>query len=375
MRRPGQVLSRYQLSSTHGTTRTRTAPTWSTCTCATCARRSTGRSAPRAFRPYVAPGTGSKHDAQRAVDPREADGRVRRRASARVALAGLFVYLRVSSQLTEALDDGLEARVNDVESLLSRSEGRAKTHGGPVRGRGGGSCRSSPRTARWWPRRSSSEPALIDPAQVDRATDGPLVVERDVPGLDAQARILARDGDLRGGDAIVAGASTGDRDEALAGIAGAFAIGAPLALLVASGLGYLLASRSLAPVDHMRRKADEITLERSGEWLPLPRRGRDPPARRTLNRMLDRIEASLERQRVFVADASHELRTPLAVLRASSSSRTDPSERGRSSGGSPVGGRGGRSALTAGRRPARGRTVRSGRVADQARAGGPRRAA
>jgi two-component system, OmpR family, sensor kinase len=115
---------------------------------------------------------------------------------------------------------------------------------------------------------------------------------------------------------IIAGSSTGDRDEALAGIAGAFAIGAPLALLIASGLGYLLASRSLAPVEAMRRRADEITLERSGERLPLPR-AQDEIHRlgETLNRMLDRIEASLERQRVFVADASHELRTPLAVLR------------------------------------------------------------
>ena len=66
----------------------------------------------------------------------------------------------------------------------------------------------------------------------------------------------------------------------------------------------------------MRRKADEITLERSGERLPLPR-AEDEIHRlgETLNRMLDRIEASLERQRVFVADASHELRTPVAVIK------------------------------------------------------------
>ena len=59
-----------------------------------------------------------------------------------------------------------------------------------------------------------------------------------------------------------------------------------------------------------------MTLERSGERLPLP--AADDEIRHlgeTLNAMLDRIEASLEREREFVADASHELRTPLAILR------------------------------------------------------------
>jgi signal transduction histidine kinase len=51
--------------------------------------------------------------------------------------------------------------------------------------------------------------------------------------------------------------------------------------------------------------------------LPEPE-GDDEIARlaRTLNEMLARLEAGMERERRFVAEASHELRTPLASLKA-----------------------------------------------------------
>jgi heavy metal sensor kinase len=236
-----------------------------------------------------------------------------------LALAGLFVYLRVSSQLTEALDDGLEARANDVETLLARSGDRPpELSGGLFEGEEGFAQVLTPGGRVIASTLAPGSGPALDPAEVERAASEPvLITDRQVPGLDADARVLAEPASAQQGDVVVvAGASTGDRGEALAGIASAFLIGAPLALLIASGLGYLLASSSLAPVDAMRRRADEITLERSGERLPLPR-AEDEIHRlgETLNRMLDRIEASLERQRVFVADASHELRTPLAVLR------------------------------------------------------------
>jgi signal transduction histidine kinase len=67
----------------------------------------------------------------------------------------------------------------------------------------------------------------------------------------------------------------------------------------------------------MRAEAAAISASEPGRRLPLPD-SRDEIFRlgQTLNAMLDRLEAAIERERTFVADASHELRTPLAVLRA-----------------------------------------------------------
>ncbi len=95
------------------------------------------------------------------------------------------------------------------------------------------------------------------------------------------------------------------------------AIGGPVALLLASLAGYALAGATLRPVESMRRRAEEISATVGGRRLPVPAAD-DEVARlaRTLNAMLARIEAGLERERRFVAEASHELRTPLASLKA-----------------------------------------------------------
>ena len=145
-----------------------------------------------------------------------------------------------------------------------------------------------------------------------------ILADRDVSGIEGQARLLARPISAQGERlVVVVGSSLHDRDEALDGLVRAFMVGGPFAVVLVSGAGYLLASVGLFPVELMRRRAEQVTLDRSGERLPLP--DADDEIRRlgvTLNAMLARLEESFERERAFVADASHELRTPLAVLKA-----------------------------------------------------------
>ena len=91
----------------------------------------------------------------------------------------------------------------------------------------------------------------------------------------------------------------------------------PLPLGLAIAGGYLLARHALAPIERLRRSADEIAA------LDVPRRlavrvPNDEIGRlaMTLDRMLARISDSVEHERRFTADASHELRNPVAAILA-----------------------------------------------------------
>ncbi|CAL9446838.1 Adaptive-response sensory-kinase SasA [Actinosynnema sp. ALI-1.44] len=75
--------------------------------------------------------------------------------------------------------------------------------------------------------------------------------------------------------------------------------------------------RVLRPVEAIRREVAHITEHDLTRRVPVPR-ARTEFARlaTTLNATLDRLQAAIEDNRRFVADASHELRSPIAALRA-----------------------------------------------------------
>lgn len=90
----------------------------------------------------------------------------------------------------------------------------------------------------------------------------------------------------------------------------------PLLVLLASLLGYWLSGRALVPVNRIIKSAEEIGVRNLHKRLEVPE-AKDELRRltETLNAMLERIDAAVNRITQFTADASHDLRTPLALIR------------------------------------------------------------
>ena len=150
--------------------------------------------------------------------------------------------------------------------------------------------------------------AALTPDQVALVAGGAEIeLERRLAGIEGIARVVAQPADGSTEAVIAVGQSLEDRDETLAGVVPSFAVGGPVAVLVASLLGYLVASVALRPVEAMRRRAGEVSLSGDAEQLPLGTA--DDEIRRlgeTLNEMLARLRESFDRERRFVADAGHE---------------------------------------------------------------------
>ncbi len=236
-----------------------------------------------------------------------------------IAAMGAFVYVRQEEHLDEIVDTSLRSRSDDVAALVRSSDRSRSVVGGPrLVESDEGFIQILATNGRLLDGTSKDNLASLRPDEAQRAARGPLVLEREVGGVDGPARILARPARSQGRTVVVVtGASLGDRDDSLNTLWRSFLIGGAIAVVLASGIGYVLATIGFRPVEAMRQRAKRISLTREGERLPLPD-AHDEIRRlgETLNDMLARLQASFARERRFVADASHELRTPLAVVKA-----------------------------------------------------------
>lgn len=240
---------------------------------------------------------------------------IRARLTAAFALAmvlllvatGVFVYVRLRADLDEGIDEALAARAGAVADR-SGVPGGEPDEGFSQLLAADGSLVSA---------RGGARAPVLGEDELDIAAGRSLVLERRVDGIEGTARVLARPAASGAGAVEVVGQSLEDRDETLAGLVTTFAIGGPLAVLLASMAAYGLATAGLRPVEAMRRRAAKVSLTGADVSLPLPA-AHDEVWRlgQTLNEMLERLRSSFERERRFVADASHELRTPIAVLKA-----------------------------------------------------------
>lgn len=233
-------------------------------------------------------------------------------------LVGVIVYFQMSQHLMERLDGELRTELGGIDQELEESSTTAGIR------------------ARLHRRYGHYEQFLFDIRYADGSE--PLFTrqlgEAPFPEIDASDRseqisyrtyrvgsgvyrIASRQ--IQGPQApmLVRAAASLDPDvHELRELVTSLLVACPVGLFAAVAGGYLLARRSLAPIDQMTRMAREITVGRLNRRIDVQNR-QDELGRLaiTLNEMIGRLEKSVADMQRFTADAAHELRTPITVMR------------------------------------------------------------
>ncbi|MFT3834626.1 MAG: HAMP domain-containing sensor histidine kinase [Micropruina sp.] len=101
----------------------------------------------------------------------------------------------------------------------------------------------------------------------------------------------------------------------LRGTYGTYALVALGSLLVVGFLIWLLVGRLLQPIRLLRTTAEDITEHDLSRRIPVHGDDDLSALTRTVNAMLDRLNAAMASQRQLLDDVGHELRTPVTIVR------------------------------------------------------------
>ncbi|MDH3753426.1 MAG: HAMP domain-containing histidine kinase [Acidimicrobiia bacterium] len=217
-------------------------------------------------------------------------------------------------QLFANLDNSLETRADQIAQAIAA---------GDVVGAGFANTNPEDRFAQLLSPGGEVIDATDNAADVGPLAEMPsgrqsITTDDHLPLEDDGYRVLARRLDMPDGtETLVVGENVDDLRDSLRALTVTMAVVAPLAVVLLALVVWWLVGRTLRPVEAIRREVADIRLNELDRRVPEPPTG-DEVARLagTMNEMLDRLEASNERQQRFVADASHELRTPLTRIRA-----------------------------------------------------------
>jgi len=231
---------------------------------------------------------------------------------------GLLLHVRLQADLTRAIDMELRSRAQVVTAGMRRNDPSVIAAGGnlidpdeafaQVLSAAGAIVDTSPGVA---------GAPMVPPAVLRSAVRSPVSLTARVRGVDDPARLLVVPIRTAGGSLfLVLGSTLGDRNEAVARLTLLLAVLGPIALIVVSAGGWLVAGAALRPVDRMRMEADAVSESELDRRLPVPEAD-DELSRLavSLNALLGRLQEAFRREGRFLDQASHELRTPLAVLK------------------------------------------------------------
>jgi signal transduction histidine kinase len=233
---------------------------------------------------------------------------------------GLFIHARFQAGLDRSLDEGLHSRAGDVRALNAQADnGLAESRHTLTYERHAGFAQVlSPNGQVLDATPGIANVQLLSADERRQAAHQPKLIDRSsLRGEPVRLLVTPASSQNNRPVLVVVGVSLHDRGVALGDLSAVMLVGGPIALLLASLLGYAVSAVSLRSVGVLRKRASAISVANPGERLPVPP-ANDELQRLavTLNLMLERNEAAFARERRFVADASHELRTPLSILKA-----------------------------------------------------------
>jgi two-component system OmpR family sensor kinase len=160
---------------------------------------------------------------------------------------------------------------------------------------------------------TGADPAAFEKAAAGIATsNGTIRIPDKKDELVLNAQTVERGGET---GALIVVTYYGDARAGLRDTIRTYALVSLLALVVITGLAAAQSGRLLAPLRTLRKTAEEINDSDLSRRLPETGNDDITAMTRTVNRMLDRLEAAFVGQRRFLDDAGHELKTPLTVLR------------------------------------------------------------